>query len=121
LYRFLLSIILAVTLSQATELENALIRAQVRGLADSRYWHLLLHMPSDVSELDDPAFFLAPDGKTEAAAELNATLKALYGESRLDDNATGCRFPARSYWLKAQLQLENLPELRCEAYDTLVR
>lgn len=120
MYRFLVLIILTVTLSQATELENALTKAQVKGLADSRYWHLLLHMSSNISEVDDPAFFLALDGKTNAAAELNATLKALYGESRLDDNATGCRFPARRYWLKKQLQLKGLPELQCDAYNKLI-
>ncbi|WP_416768562.1 DUF4105 domain-containing protein [Sulfurimonas sp. ST-25] len=106
---------------QANVLENALEKAAKTGVAQSRYWHLLLHMPEDVSEVDDPAFFLAPGGKSNAEAELNATLTALYNESRFDDNATGCRFPARRSWLQETLGLEGLPELRCTSYETLVR
>ena len=105
----------------ATVEENALQKAERLQLAESRYWHLLLHMPKEESEIDDPAFFLAPDGKENAAAELNATIQALYNETRLDDNATGCRFPARRFWLQETLQLQGLPELHCEAYDTLVK
>ena len=40
-------------------MENALRKAEQIQLAQSRYWHLLLHMPGQVSEIDDPAFFLA--------------------------------------------------------------
>ena len=105
----------------ATVVENALLKAEREKLAGSRYWHLLLHMPADVSEIDDPAFFLAPDGKENASAELNATIAAFYHETHLDDNATGCRFPARREWLQKRLGLEGLPKLHCEAYDTLVR
>lgn len=95
--------------------------AQKLQLSKSRYWHILLHMPKDVSEVDDPAFFLAGDGKENAASELNATLSALYNETRFDDNATGCRFPARRYWLKRTLDLTGLPELHCHAYDDLLK
>jgi hypothetical protein len=91
---------MSVTLLQATVLESALEKARQLQLSQSRYWHLLLHMPGEVSEVDDPAFFLAKGGKEDAAAELNATIEALYHETRFDDNATGCRFPARRYWLK---------------------
>jgi len=105
---------------QATELENALRKAEQIQLAQSRYWHLLLHMPGQVSEIDDPAFFLAENGKENAAAELNATLKALYHETRFDDNATGCLFPARRSWLESALGLKELPQLQCRAYTALV-
>ena len=111
---------LSVVMLHATVLDKALARAESMELAESRYWHLLLHMPDQVSEVDDPSFFLAENGKENAAAELNATLKALYGETRFDDNATGCRFPARRHWLKETLELEGLPQLQCRAYDALV-
>ena len=90
-------------------------------LSQSRYWHLLLHMPHETSEIDDTAFFLAPDGKTNAAAELNATIAALYNETRFDDNATGCLYPARRYWLQHTLGLEALPKLQCRAYERIVK
>lgn len=106
---------------QANALENALNKAQELQLSESRYWHLLLHMTGDVSEIDDPAFFLAKDGKTNAEAELNATLIALFSETRFDDNATGCRFPARRYWLQTALGLDDLPPLQCDAYDAMLK
>ncbi len=120
MYRFFVITLLLLGMLQATELENALQKAQASDLAQSRYWHLLLHMPDSVSEVDDPAFFLAADGKADAEAELNATLKALYDETRFDDNATGCHFPARRYWLKETLRLQALPALQCRSYDALV-
>lgn len=114
-------LLLSVMMVQANALQSALTKARQLQLSQSRYWHLLLHMPNNVSEIDDPAFFLAPDGKHNASAELNATLKALYHETVLDDNATGCRFPARRFWLRKTLQLQGLPELHCKAYNTLVK
>ncbi|WP_345987647.1 DUF4105 domain-containing protein [Sulfurimonas sp. HSL1-2] len=121
MYRFLIMLMILASVVQANVVENALDKAADLALAESRYWHLLLHMPKDVSEVDDPAFFLAPDGRENAGAELNATITALYGETRFDDNATGCRFPARRAWLQERLGLEGLPALQCTAYETLVR
>ncbi len=113
-----LSLLSCAVFLQANGTEEALAKAQKLGLAQSRYWHLLLHMPDGVSEIDDPAFFLAPDGKTNAEAELNATISALLNETRFDDNATGCLYPARRYWLREKLSL-SLPHLQCRQYDRL--
>lgn len=104
----------------ASEMDTAFEKAKALQLSQSRYWHLLLHMPNDVSEIDSPEFFLAKNGKYDADAELNATLRALYSETRTDDNATGCLYPARRQWLRDQLQLESLPQLQCRAYTELV-
>lgn len=114
-------LLLPVMMVQASALENALTKARELQLSQSRYWHLLLHMPGEVSEIDDPTFFLAKEGKTNAGAELEATLAALYNETRLDDNATGCRFPARRHWLETELELQELPPLRCDAYDSMLK
>jgi len=89
-------------------------------LAKERYWHLLLHMNGGVSEIDDPKFFLADNGKTDAKAELVATLKALLNEHSFDDNATGCRFPARKAWLQDKLQLQHLPKVECREYQKIL-
>ncbi len=103
------------------QIRTALEKANAMHLAQSRYWHLLLHMPGQTSEIDDPSFFLSPDGKTNAAAELNATIEALYNETRSDDNATGCLYPARRYWLEKTLDLKDLPALQCRRFDKLIR
>ena len=56
--------------------DSYLEMAKDKELSQSRYWHILLHMPSDISEIDDEAFFLSPNGQTNAEDELQATIKA---------------------------------------------
>jgi hypothetical protein len=95
--------------------------SEVQQLHKARYWHLLLHMPDGKeSEIDSPGFFLAPSGKSDAKAELEATLVALYNETAFDDNATACRYPARKAWLVEKLGLEGLPQVECKAYNKLL-
>lgn len=96
-------------------------KAQRLNLWNERYWHLLLHMPSNESEIDDARFFLAPNGKTDAKSELEATIDAFYNEKFFDDNATACKFPARYAWLKERLELIDLPQVTCHEYDTILK
>jgi len=69
------------------------------------------------SEIDDKRFFFAKDGKYNADAELNATLEAFFNESRFDDNASACLFPARKAWLAQKLSIDNFPYVECKEYD----
>ncbi|MFA6197205.1 MAG: DUF4105 domain-containing protein [Sulfurimonas sp.] len=92
-------------------------RADRLKLSEERYWHLLLHMVGSESEIDDAQFFLAPDGKTDAKHELDATLDALLNEKSFDDNSTACKFPARKAWLKEKLQIDDFVEVTCKKYD----
>ncbi len=94
--------------------------AKEKNLSDSRYWHILLHMPEDESEIDDEVFFLSPEGMNNAQAELEATITALVEEKVFDDNATACRFPARKGWLVKALDMKDLPQVECKAFDELV-
>ena len=73
-------------------------------------------MDNGTSEIDDPRFFLAKDGKTNAKNELDATIEALLHETKLDDNATACLFPARKTWLKEQLNIKHFPKVTCKEY-----
>ncbi|MDH5296910.1 MAG: DUF4105 domain-containing protein, partial [Nitrospirota bacterium] len=59
-------------------LEELIQQASTGKLHQDRYWHLLLHYRKDflrgyTSEVDDPGFFLSPNGKTDPEAELQAT------------------------------------------------
>ena len=76
-------------------------------------------MRGGVSEIDDPDFFLAKDGKYNAKSELDATIYALLNETRYDDNATACKFPARKAWLEKELAMKNLPKVACKAYQKI--
>ena len=63
-------------------------------LSQNRQWQQLLHFHDGESEIDAADFFLSPLGKTDAKAELDATLGALVlGED------IACRFPDRVWWL----------------------
>jgi hypothetical protein len=96
--------------------------ADKKKLYDNPYWHVLLHMPDGLtSEIDDPAFFIAKDGKHDPKAELDATINALLNEERFDDNATACRYPARTFWLKKKLALQDLPEVECSEFEKLMK
>jgi len=77
-------------------------------------------MKNGISEIDDKHFFLSPKGKTNAKAELNATLYALLHERKLDDNATACKFPARKAWLVDKLHIKGLAHIECNAYQKVI-
>lgn len=88
-------------------------------------WMVLLHYAPSLSGsgstsfIDDPAFFLNAQGKYSPQAELESTLKQLFGEIQkpLDspNNAVACRFPARLAWLRKTLKIDRhaLPEMHC--------
>jgi Domain of unknown function (DUF4105) len=96
-------------------------------LHEQRYWHLLLHYRPTFtggfeSEADEPGFFLAPNGKTDPEAELQATLTQFFatdlvGRSR---QPARCAFIARYHWLKAALVIDEsrLPRQPCERFQS---
>jgi hypothetical protein len=95
-------------------------------LASEREWHLLLHYRENLfgghtSEQDDPGFFMAPDGKTDPQAELDATLKQFFSEELVGRSRqpAQCAFIARYHWLRERLQFDDsrLPKMACERFD----
>jgi len=101
--------------------QNYKNRAIKQKLHDNHYWHLLLHMNGDVSEIDDPNFFFAPDGKTNPKAELLATLDTFFSNEKKDDNSSICRFPARYEWLKEKLNADDFPLADCKEYNKILQ
>lgn len=91
-----------------THVANA--SATTEALAQDPYWHTLLHYKqtlfSQKSTVDDPAFFLSPEGQTNANAELEATIAAFSSGDPTDDAHPINRFPARLNWLQQQLAPE---------------
>lgn len=74
---------------------------------DRRWLRLMHYQPSLLhgydSEIDDPKFFLSPEGKHNPEAELTATLKAFQDPTHLynsEEESVYCRFPARAVLLK---------------------
>ena len=127
----LLAFLLVPAAALATEAQDnayldELIRRVVEArLSEHRYWHLLLHYRENVgggytSEADDPGFFLAPNGKTDPRAELEATLAKLFSDELVGRSRqpTQCAFIARYHWLKSELGIDDrrLPPLPCERF-----
>jgi hypothetical protein len=97
-------------------------RARAERLAEDPAWLRLGHWRRQLlggleSEVDGPAFFRAPGGKTDPAAELESTLAGLLaappGGDELDD--AFCRFPARLVFLSRRLGFDpaRLPPRSC--------
>ncbi|TMB73995.1 MAG: DUF4105 domain-containing protein [Deltaproteobacteria bacterium] len=111
-------------------LQELIQRANTVALHDQRYWHLLLHYRRTIgggyeSEADEAGFFLAPKGKTDPKAELQATLARFFstelvGRSR---QPARCAFIARYHWLKAALAIDEsrLPPEPCERFHAWLR
>ncbi len=117
----LLFILLLSTLAFSQNTQYYIQKAKNLHLAEKRYWHLLLHTDGQESEIDDPDFFLAKNGKFDYKEELYTTIEKLVNETRFDDNATGCRFPARRDWLEKELAITDLPKLECKEFNNLIK
>ncbi|QEL56874.1 lipoprotein N-acyltransferase Lnb domain-containing protein [Chromobacterium paludis] len=88
--------------------EHLLEQARDLRLSERSEWQALLHSQHGLPLIDDPSFLLSlPSFSPEK--ELEATLKALYGE----DHAAYCRFPARYWWLRRELNAPELPLTNC--------
>ncbi|EXF46921.1 hypothetical protein BAY1663_00646 [Pseudomonas sp. BAY1663] len=92
-----------------------------RRLADDAYWHSLGHYERGKlggwrSYVDDDDFFLADGGEHDPAAELAATLAALYAPASQGDRHAQCVYPARTRWLREQLELTDLPAVECPEF-----
>jgi len=105
--------------------EDLLGRAEVLGLARHPTWEALLHAGPGrfglgrESEIPGGRFFLAEEGQSDPAAELEATLGALLAAPTEGDGAAHCRFPARARWLARELGVpeERLAPAPCPALD----
>ena len=100
--------------------------ARLQQLANDPYWLAIGHYETGKlggwrSYVDDDDFFLSPDGPHDPSAELSATLTALYRPADLGDKHPQCVFPARTRWLRDQLQLNDLPQPACGEFTTWYR
>ena len=94
---------------------------RVQQLANDPFWISLGHYEAGKlsgwrSYVSDDKFFLAPDGAHHPDAELRATVEALYAPLSLGDKHPQCVYPARTRWLKAQLNLNDLPKAECAEF-----
>ena len=91
---------------------------RLQQLANDPFWLSLGHYEAGKisgwrSYVSDQKFFIAKDGAHHPDAELKATVEALYAPASLGEKHTQCVYPARTRWLKDQLQLTDLPAVDC--------
>jgi len=103
----------------ATTSDELIAQAHTQKLSETRYWHLLMHAPSGESEIDDPAFFLLPEGKANLSFELDATVRRFNDDTNRSNESVFCRFPARRAWLEQELNT-SFGEGECSEYEALV-
>ena len=94
---------------------------RLQQLANDRFWISLGHYETAKlggwrSYVSDRKFFLAPDGNEHPDHELAATVQALYAPASLGEQHAQCVYPARTRWLKAQLNLSDLPAPDCAEF-----
>lgn len=92
--------------------------AAIDRVAASKYWQLLLHFRGGKSDVDEQKFFLSPNGRTDAKAELLATLEA-FARPDVKESYVGrdpnqlqhpyCAYPERRRYLAEQLGLSFKP------------
>ncbi len=104
--------------------------AQLHSKADElklwqhREWINLLHYDkkgsseSLLSQVDDPRFFNALDGKQNPKTELLQTVSAFFNNTSDDESHPQCRFVARLNWLTNKLEIDDsrIPKIACLKY-----
>lgn len=106
--------------------EELLEAARRQKLHDDRYWHILMHYQQRIigieSLIDDPNFFLAPDGKTNPVSELEATIRAFFAPADNENASAVCRFAARFEWLTEKLGIDTgrLPVPACRSFENFM-
>ena len=112
-----LALCVCAPLSAAPHLDNQ----RLQQLANDPFWISLGHYETAKlggwrSYVSDQKFFLAPDGNEHPDHELAATVQALYAPASAGEQHAQCVYPARTRWLKAQLNLTDLPTLDCAEF-----
>lgn len=104
----------------SVDLAELQARARTRGLAVDKPWLRLGHYQPTwtggyQSQADGASFFLAPDGKDNPAAELDATLAAMLSPVEEGQTHARCRFPARMAYLASELgvDVQRLAPVQC--------
>lgn len=109
----------------SSKIERLIRIAGEKNLHRDAYWSVMLHykpaFSGVVSLVDDPKFFLAPDGKRNPQSELHATIRAFYDGAKSGDDHAICRFAGRYAWLKSRLAEDDADFPAMECPDLIIK
>lgn len=113
--------------ADAQRLDALVAKSRALRLADDPQWRAMLHYHPRFGFLapralpDSANFFMSSHGKTDAAAELEATLAGFFSDETETDRTQNpqCRFRARFAWLDARLDFTaaGLARRPCARFD----
>jgi len=119
---FVLLPVCAYTATETKVIDEFIERSRQMQLAEKKAWLNLLHYKSTLlgarkSQVDDEDFFFSEQGKQDAQAELEASLRGFFNYKTSAHSR--CLFPARFHWLNTQLNFaENLRLMNCEKFNS---
>jgi hypothetical protein len=119
--------------------EKLVNKAIAANLHEDPYWHILMHYKRSLfgykSQIDDPSFFLAENGKYDPKAELEASIRTFFTAINADADNTNadnghtdnenrpdvCQYIARYDWLLRNLEPDpsKVRILTCEPVDKI--
>ncbi len=125
--RFVFLLLLQTTLAYSSiNPRNLIEKARQEKWGEELEWKRILfytqHTFGDPEGIiDDAAFYLDPEGKTNPEAELFATLEAFFDQdsNAAPDEHALCRYPARKDWLARKIQEINFdwPQPSCPRFE----
>ena len=128
---FLMFLSLPVYAQDDLYLQQLIQQSREMHLGEHIEWLNLLHYkpypywPGARSLADGQTFFNAIDGKTNAASELEATLRAFFSTIKETDKQQNpqCRFVARYHWLDQQLKFDpmRLQPQECKRFNSWIK
>ncbi|MCO8170548.1 DUF4105 domain-containing protein [Pseudomonas sp. 21LCFQ02] len=117
-----LTLFVCAPLCAAPQVAPQVNNERLQQLASDPFWLSLGHYEKTRlsgwrSHVDDPKFFLAANGAHDPYAELSATLAAIRAPALDQQPHAQCTYPARTRWLRNQLQLRDLPVVDCKEFN----
>jgi len=111
---------------QSTYLDELVVAAKAKKLAQHKEWLKMLHYKHNLfsghrSEIISPEFFNSPEGMRDPEAELNATLAAFFSDKKETDKQQNpqCQFVYRFRWLNERLGFDfrRMPRQTCPRFN----
>lgn len=104
---------------RADDIQSSIIiqKAIEKKSYDSHVWHRLIHLDkNNKPSINTPSFLISHDDFTPKN-ELFKTINSFF-----EDNKSMCKYPARLYWLKNELDLKDsiFPASRCDEFDEYI-